>query len=129
MFTKLSKLESKLTNLDLEDLFTLTNYSSDRKYILYLQKFIIHYSECFVISEIFKENVTKKQYFIMTLIYKLNETLLFMMYNEKALCDNLNLLLSKEVSIKRKGKISSIRNCFSHCESYVCFVDSDLQYR
>ncbi len=89
----------------------------------------MHYSECFVISEIFKENVTKKQYFIMTLIYKLNETLLFMMYNEKALCDNVNLLFSKEVSIKRKGKVLLIRNRFSHFESYASFVDSDLQYR
>lgn len=74
MISKLKKLEAKLSFVDVEDLYTLTIYSSDLIFIRYLQKFILHYAEYFNISEIFKDNSQKKQSFVSVLIQKLFES-------------------------------------------------------
>lgn len=75
MISKLRKLEAKLSFVDIEDLFTLTIYSSDLTVIRYLQKFISQYSEYFNINEIFKDSPSKKQSFISVLIQKLYESI------------------------------------------------------
>lgn len=73
MISKLQKLEAKLSVVDIEDLYTLTIYSSDVSMIRHLQKFIGQYSEFYNVSEIFKDSANKRQSFISVLIQKLFE--------------------------------------------------------
>jgi hypothetical protein len=100
MFNKLKKLEAKLSYIDVEDLYTLGPYSSDFQYIKCLQKFVAQYSEFYNISEIFKGNVSRKQFFIIVLIQRLSEGIQWI----KTSYPPTSEVQRKDYFVKRKGK-------------------------
>ena len=126
MISKLKKLEAKLSFLDVEDLFTLTIFSSDITVIRYLQKFIAQYSEYFNINEIFRDNFSKKQSFISVLIQRLYETTQWMRStyfpssstSESPYIMSLSIVLKAheeyhtEFFVKRKGQLSLVFTSF-----------------
>jgi hypothetical protein len=122
MFSTLRKLEMKLSYIDMEDLYTLTLYTSDSKVIKHLQKFIIQYIEFYNISDIFKDNATKKQYFIIVLIQRLYETISWVKTTYLPNMDNE--MMQREFPIKRKCKLKrfSFSVCFSELLSLSFFI-------
>lgn len=103
MITKLRKLEAKLSYIDVEDLYTLSSYSSDALFIKHLQKFIAQYAEFFNITEIFRDNSSRKQFFIIVLIQKLFECVEWMKHSPELVSGN-----SRDFAIKRKGLCSTM---------------------
>jgi len=82
MFTKLSQLERKLSNLHLQDLQLLDVHSSDEEFSSVLNEFTEKYSQLFRVAETLGD---LRDPLVLTLICKLNQLM-----NKKIGCGSLS---------------------------------------